>query len=154
MKTAISLAVDSATAIKDLARALINESDRQKATAIEIDLAEKVLHIHLQLSDVLTASIAKDAAHDAQTQRIAEIEAAQRQKERYRLAKVGVGGDFFAYELKPQTELLDSTHEPEHFVCHPCLDIRNQRIALNTVNMSNRPYRLVCPGCGANIPLA
>lgn len=143
MQAELSLAIASAGAVKDLALALISERDRQKAAAIEIDLTKKVLDVQLQLAEVLTASIAKDAVYQAQSQRIAEIEAAQRQKQRYRLSKVGAIGAFFAYALRPSAELLEEADEPEHFICQPCFDIRQQKSILRFVGSY-----CTCPSCG------
>lgn len=128
--------------IRDLGQALVNERDRQKAAAIQVDLTEKVIQAQSQLSQVLGAVIDKDTTIQALSQRIRELEAKQADKARYRLAKMGTLGEFFAYELRPAGELAQDSDEPPHFVCQPCLDAGKKSVLRQT------GLYAVCGVCG------
>ena len=143
----ISMLLSSLDAAKTLAGALLDERDRQKAATIKIDLTEKILHAQTQLSEVLGAVISKDAAISTLSQRVRELEAAQGEKARYQLAKLGVVGDFFAYGLRPAAELSERADEPHHFLCQPCFDAGKKGVLLVT------EYVAVCPLCKNNIPV-
>lgn len=122
MLAEISSLVSSLAHAKNLGSALLDERDRQKAAAIQIDLTNQIVQAQGQLSQVLGAIIEKDGAIQTLTQRVRELEAQQAEKARYRLAKVGTLGNFFAYELRPAAELVERSDEPPHFVCQPCFD--------------------------------
>jgi hypothetical protein len=114
----------------DLARGLIDARDRQVAAAIQVDPTEKLIQAQAQLFEVSKAIADKDAALHALLQRNRELEAAERDKGRYQLAKLGVAGDFFAYQLRPPAELLERQDELPHFVCQPCFDLGKLQIRL------------------------
>ena len=122
----VSTLVASISAAAELAKLLVNERDRQKAAAIESQLTDKITQAQIQLSQVLGAVIEKDGRIQVLTERVRELEAEQSEKQRYRLAKLGAVGDFFAYELRPAAELVERSDEPPHFICQPCFDIRKQ----------------------------
>ena len=122
MLAEISSLVSSLAHAKNLGSALLDERDRQKAAAIQIDLTNQIVQAQGQLSQVLGAIIDKDGAIQTLTQRVRELEAQQSEKARYRLAKVGTLGEFFAYELRPAAELVERSDEPAHFLCQPCFD--------------------------------
>lgn len=122
MLAEISSLVSSLAHAKNLGSALLEERDRQKAAAIQIDLTNQIVQAQGQLSQVLGAIIDKDGTIQTLTQRVRELEAQQSEKARYRLAKVGTVGQFFAYELRPAAELVERTDEPAHFLCQPCFD--------------------------------
>lgn len=90
-----SAALSSLTAIKQLAGLLVDERDRQKAAAIQIDLTN-------------------------QCEQLRVLEAKQSEQDRYRLAEVGTVGKFFAYALRPPSELAERADEVPHFLCQPC----------------------------------
>ena len=115
LTTALSVA-------KDLGGALLNERDRQKAAAIQADLTDKIVQAQIQLTQVLGTIIEKDGLIQTLAQRVRELEAEQAEKSRYRLAKIGVVGQQFAYELRPAAELVERSDEPAHFLCQPCFD--------------------------------
>jgi len=117
----ISALIAGLTYAHTLAGALVNERDSQKAAAIKIELTEKITAAQVQLSQVLAAVIDKDATIHRLAERNRDLEAAQREKERYRLARIGVG-EAFAYQLRPAAELTERNDEPTHFVCQPCFD--------------------------------
>ncbi|XXQ55635.1 hypothetical protein ACA040_004353 [Xenophilus aerolatus] len=122
MSVEISQLMSSLGTVGAIARALIDERDRQKAATLQADLTKQVLDTQMQLSQVLAATIDKDAALHALGQRVRELEAAQAEKARYRLAKIGAVGSVFAYELRPQAELVERPDEPHHFLCQTCFD--------------------------------
>lgn len=130
-----------------LAGALVNERDSQKAASIKIELTEKITAAQVQLSQVLAAVIEKDAAIHRLTERNRDLEAAQREKERYRLARVGTIGEAFAYQLRPAAELSERSDEPTHFICQPCFDAGKKAV----LNMQGA--YATCPMCSAKITI-
>lgn len=131
-----------------LVRALVNERDRQKAASIESDLTDRILQTQAKLAEVLGTIIEKDGTIQALSERIRVLESDQSEKARYRLAKVGSIGDFFAYELRPAAELPERSDEPAHFLCQPCFDAGNKGVLrLNT-------YTAVCPLCKTAVATA
>ena len=56
----ISLLLSSLNASKNLVGLLVDERDRQKAAAIQIDLTNKIIEAQAQISEVLAAVIEKD----------------------------------------------------------------------------------------------
>lgn len=144
----VSLIISSLGAAKDMAGALIGERDRQKAAVIEANLTEKILQAQAQLAQVLAAVIDKDAAIRVLTERVRELEAAQNERARYQLAKLGVVGDFFAYRLRPASELSERADEPEHFLCQPCFDAGKKSV------LRVRKYQADCPVCKSSFAVA
>lgn len=142
MQNEISIAISSFNVLKDIGIAFIGERDRQKALAIELDFTKQLIDLQSKLVEVLSAAIAKDAAYQTQTDRIRQIEAAASEKERYELVQISAVGNFFAYGLRAPSELTDKAHEPQHFVCQPCLDIRKQKSILMF-----RGSDCACPTC-------
>lgn len=106
----------------ELARLMVNERDRHKLAAIQIDFTEKVIQLQTKLSEVSSAIVEKDGRISHLADRVRELERRQSEEARYQLAKVGTVGDFFAYKLRPAAELVERTDEPEHFLCQPCFD--------------------------------
>lgn len=117
----ISVILQNLGIAQTMAGALLNERDRQKAAAIQVDLTEKILGAQAQLAQVMASIVEKDATIHRLSERNRDLEAAQREKERYGLHKVGSTG-VLAYALRPSTELLERKDEPPHFVCQTCFD--------------------------------
>ena len=138
-----STLISSVSSAAELARLLVNERDRQKAAAIEIDLTDKITQAQIQLSQVLGTIIEKDGRIQTLAERVRVLEAEQSEKSRYRLAKVGTVGEFFAYQLRPAAELDERSDEPAHFLCQPCFDIRQHKSILRT---NFGVY--ICDACG------
>lgn len=134
--------ISSLSGAAELVRLLVNERDRQKAAAIEIQLSEKILQAQAQALQVFEAIAAKDRAISALTERVGQLEARQSEKARYRLAKLSTSGDFFAYQLRPPGELEERADEDPHFVCQPCFDA-GKRVVLS----SNGDGYWWCPAC-------
>lgn len=137
----IPLLISSLSAAKTLGGALLDERDRQKAAAIQIQLTEKIIQAQAQLSEVLGTIISKDEALHALRERVRELERAERERDRYRLAKLGVAGDFFAYQLRPTAELTERGDEPPHFLCQPCFDAGKKSV------LSLNDTFAICPIC-------
>lgn len=134
---------------KDLGIALINERDRQKAATIQIDFSEKIIEAQAQLSEVLGTVIEKDRVIQTLSERIRDLETKQNEKARYHLAKLGIGGNFFAYRLRPSGELIERNDEPEHFLCQPCFDAGKKGILVSRDVYGATSYR--CPICKEDV---
>ncbi|WP_156382463.1 hypothetical protein [Acidovorax sp. Leaf160] len=122
MLAEISSLTTALAAAKELGAALLKERDSQKATTIQVDLTDKIVQAQLQLTQILGSVIEKDGRIQALTERVRVLEGEQSEKARYRLAKVGTIGEFFAYQLRPAAELTERADEPTHFLCQPCFD--------------------------------
>lgn len=118
----ISAAITAFSTLKDLAIGLVGERDRQKAAAIEVEFTNKLIEAQTHVMQLLGTVIEQQGRISALEQRLRDIEAAQAEKERYVLAKLGTGREFFAYRLRPGAELKNGVSEVEHFVCQPCFD--------------------------------
>ena len=115
----------SMTVLKELGGLLLDERDRQKAATIHLEFTEKLIEVQAQLLQVLSAVVEQQRQIPVLEQRIRELQAGRAEKERYELAVVGVGGQFFAYRLRGAGELLERTDELPHFVCQPCFEAGN-----------------------------
>lgn len=144
----ISLLLTSISGSIELGNLLVNERDRHKAAAIQIDLTEKLIQAQVQVSQVLAAIIEKDGLIQALTQRNRELEASQTDRARYQLAKLGTVGDFFAYQLRTPSELGDRSDEPAHFLCQPCFDAGKKSVLLVG------KYTALCSVCKTSISVA
>ena len=76
------------------------------------------------------------------------LEAQQSERARYELAKLGVGGDFFAYRLRGVAELRERADEPPHFVCQPCFDAGKKAV------LQVRGHIASCPLCRVSAQIA
>ena len=117
-----SLLISSVSSAVELGKLLVNERDRQKAAAIQVDLTDKLIQAQAHVSQILGAVIEKDGRIQALVERVRELEAQQGERARYKLAKLGTAGEVFAYQLRPAPELVERTDEPTHFLCQPCFD--------------------------------
>lgn len=115
-------AMASFSALKDLGAALIGERDRQKAAAIEVEFNKQLIEAQTQLAQLLGTVIDQQVHIGTLEKRVREMEAAQAEKERYVLAKVGTEREFFAYRLRDPAELTERVDEVEHFICQPCFE--------------------------------
>ena len=130
-----------------MARGLVEERDRQKAAAIQIELSEKILQAQAKFSEILGTVIEKDGTIQSLRERIRELETNEAEKARYRLAKVGSLGHLLAYALRPASELAERADEPEHFVCQPCFDAGKKGV------LHIGPYAAHCPLCNVNVSI-
>lgn len=148
MLAEISSITTALVAAKDLGSALLNERDRQKAATIQIDLTDKIVQAQMQLAQVLGTIIEKDGRIQTLAERVRELEAQNTEKGRYRLAKLGVVGDCFAYQLRPATELDERVDEPTHFLCQPCFDAGKKGI------LQVGKIVAICPLCKTKTQIA
>ena len=110
------------TYLKDIGGFALNERDRQKFAAIQMDLTDKIIQAQANVLEVQNTIATERALVRTLQDRLAELERDDREHSRYQLAKLGTVGDFFAYKLRPPGELTERSDEPEHFVCQPCFD--------------------------------
>ena len=122
----VSTLFASFSSAAELVKLLVNERDRQKAATIHIEFTEKLIEAQAQLLQVLGAVAEQQRQIPVLEQRIRELEAGRAEKERYELAVLGVGGEFFAYRLRRAGELLERADEVPHFVCQPCFEAGNK----------------------------
>lgn len=144
----VSTLVASISGAAELAKLLVAERDRQKAATIEGQLTERITQAQIQLSQVLSTIIEKDGRLQSLAERVRELEAEQSEKNRYRLAKLGTLGNFFAYELRSAAELVERSDEPPHFACQPCFDIRKQKSILRI-----QGALCVCASCSTKVQI-
>lgn len=71
---------------------------------------------------VLGAAIEQADALRAARERIRELEAKEREGQRYQLVEMVPDTGAFAYRLRPAAELDERRDEPVHFLCQPCFD--------------------------------
>lgn len=121
---------------------LVNERDRQKAAALQIDLTQKIIEAQAQFLEVQSAVIAQNGNVAVLEQRLRELQSHAAEKQRYQLAKLGVGREFFAYRLRPPAELLERADEVAHFACQPCFE-GGKKIVLS----GNGDGYWECPAC-------
>lgn len=118
----VSTGLASLRAAVELGGLLVNERDRQKAAAIQIDFTNKLTEAQTQLMELLGTVIDQQRLIATLEKRVREMEASKAEKERYVLSKIGTEREFFAYRLRPSAELVERADEVEHFVCHPCFE--------------------------------
>ena len=147
MSVEIGSLISILSSVGAMARGLVDERDRQKALAIQLDLSEKLLQAQAKFGEVLGAVIEKDRTIQALRERVGELEASQAEKARYRLAKVGTVGEFFAYQLRPADELTERSDEPVHFVCQPCFDAGKKGV------LRIGSYVASCPICQTSVSI-
>ncbi len=118
----IGTAIAALSALKDLGAGLVNERDRQKAAAIQVEFTNKLIEAQAQLTELLGTVISQQGKIGVLEKHVRDMEAAKAEKERYVLAKVGTEREFFAYRLRTSTELVERPDEVSHFVCQPCFE--------------------------------
>ena len=118
----VSTGIASLRGLVEISGLLVNERDRQKAAAIQIEFTNKVIEAQTHLLELLGTVIDQQRQIGALEQRCSDMAAAQAEKQRYVLAKVGTEREFFAYRLRASAELVERADEVEHFACQPCLE--------------------------------
>lgn len=119
----VSTGIASLRLLVEMSGLLVNERDRQKAAAIQIDFTNQVIQTQSHVLELLGSVIDQERLIPTLEQRIRDLEAAKAEKQRYVLAKLGTEREFFAYCLRPPAELLERADEVSHFVCQPCFEI-------------------------------
>ena len=130
MLSELSQLIPIGGAIKNITTALVQERDREKLAALKIELTDKILELQTKLLEVQSAVVLESEALRGAQDRIRELESKEREASRYELAKLGTVGDFFAYRLRPPSELSERQAEPAHFVCQPCLNAGKKSVLL------------------------
>lgn len=115
-------AIAAFSALKDLGSGLINERDRQKAAAIQVDFTNQLIEAQAHLTQLLGTIVSQQGQIGALEKHVRDMEAAKAEKERYVLTKMGTEGEFFAYRLRAAAELSERVDEISHFVCQPCFE--------------------------------
>lgn len=131
-----------------LAKAFIEERDAQKAAALKADLTKRIGESQSLLLEALSTALEQTTTINELRQRVKEMEVQRVEKNRYVLAKLGTLGDFFAYKLRPASELDERVDEPEHFVCQPCLDIRASKSILRFTST-----HAICSECNNTVQI-
>jgi hypothetical protein len=134
------------TAAKDLGLALVSERDRHKAAAIQIEFTEKIVQAQANLLQVLGIATEQAEALRTARERVGELEAGQREAQRYQLVEVVAGRGIYAYRLRPASELDERRDEPVHFLCQPCFDRGIKSVLQRSLNGNS----LVCSGSEAH----
>jgi hypothetical protein len=147
MLSEISQLTSIGLAIKDFATALIQERDSQKLAAIKIDLTDKIIELQAKLLEVQGTIISEREALRVAQDHARDMERSERERSRYELAKLGAFGDFFAYRLRPPSELTERQTEPSHFICQSCLDVRKQKVVMQRRISNVMGEELICPVC-------
>ncbi|MCW5650517.1 MAG: hypothetical protein KIS62_12290 [Ramlibacter sp.] len=145
----IGAAVAAFSAVKDLGVALVGERDRQKATAIEVEFTNKLIEAQSHLTQLLGTVIDQQGHIATLEKRLREMETSRAEKERYVLAKLGVGREFFAYRLRGDGKDPQGLGEVDHFICQPCLE-GDKKVVLNF----NGDGYCFCPVCGHGAQVA
>ncbi|TQI78718.1 hypothetical protein FHU10_1241 [Serratia fonticola] len=114
--------ISSVTSIGQIGKALVDERDRQKLAALQIDLSNKIIEAQTQILQLLGTVVEQQRLIPVLEKRIRELEASDAEKARYQLTKLGSLREFFAYSLRPDAEPLEGTGEVSHFLCQPCFD--------------------------------
>lgn len=118
----VNALISSLTSIGTIGKALIDERDSQKLATLKSDLTNKIIEAQSQFMQLHSTVIEQQRSILTLEQRIRELEAAGAEKARYQLTKLGTDGEFFAYALRPESELPEGTGEVAHFLCQPCFD--------------------------------
>ena len=148
MLSELSQLIPIGGAIKNITTALVQERDREKLAALKIDLTDKILDLQTKLLEVQSAVLLEREALRAAQDRVRQLEGDEREKARYELANLGASGDFHAYRLRVQSELLERQSEPPHFICQPCFDVGKKKSIL-LVNTGEA----FCPSCQLRVAL-
>ena len=138
----VSTGLASFGALTEMLGLLVNERDRQKALAIQIEFTNKLLEAQTHLSQLQGTVIDQQRLVATLEQRLRDMSAREAEKERYVLSKVGTEREFFAYRLRGATELGERADEVDHFVCQPCLD-GGKKVVLS----GNGEGYWECPAC-------
>ncbi len=118
----------------DVAKGLKNMNDAAVRNAAVIELQEHILTAQEQQSALV------EEIRDLKT-RMAELEAWDAEKQRYKLHDFG--GETFAYILKEE----ESNGEPMHRICAPCYQKGHKSILQFRAQNAWRQDKYACPAC-------
>lgn len=121
-------------------KTVVSERDSQLVLKLESELFQKLNTVQLEYTKLLDHKHQADEKNRQLTFRIHELEAAQSERERYGLDRIG-SLDSFAYKLRPPEQLSERKNEPSHFICQPCFDSGKKGV------LAVGRYTAHCPLC-------
>ena len=142
VSTSIASAITSVGAALDMGRNLVGMRDAHITAAVAREFGEKLAAAQAHLLQIGAAANEQQGQISVLAERVRELEAHAAEKDRYRLAKLGVEREFFAYRLRPAAELVERADEVGHFVCQPCFE-SNKKVVLS----GNGDGYWECPVC-------
>ena len=147
MSSEITAALTSLGSLMGIAKTAVEARDDAKAKQAIDDMSER-LTAALQgaLSLAENASSLRMRLDEVEAE-LAKLKANVIERGRYQLAKLGTAGDFFAYRLRPATELVEQQDETPHFVCQSCFE-GGRKVVLQ-IDSSNAS----CPVCKTQLPI-
>ena len=122
VSTSIASALSSVNAALEMGRTFIGMRDAHVTAAAQREFGEKLAGAQAHLLEIGAAAIAQQGQIGVLAERVRELEAHAAEKQRYVLAEVSAGREFFAYRLRNAVELQERADEAPHFVCQPCFD--------------------------------
>jgi hypothetical protein len=124
----------------DAAKALKDMNDANIRNTAVIELQEKILSAQSEQAELIEIAGALKA-------RVAELEAWNADKKRYKLTDLGRGKS--AYTLKEGME----NGEPPHHLCATCYNEGHKSIMQTEIRSPGRCQVLVCHQCGSDLYL-
>lgn len=134
----VGSALGAAKAAFDLTKAFVDVRDATKAQEVKFELMR--LLIQAQETEVALVAEKRDLE-----ERVRKLETWEREKERYLLEEVGLGG--FAYAIRPEAQ----GSEPKHYLCAYCYEQRKKSPLMTVYIPQGRAEMLKCQPCGAEI---
>ncbi|WP_157379611.1 hypothetical protein [Burkholderia ubonensis] len=144
----------------DLAKAAVAARDEMKLAEMQqsindriIDVQNAALSLQEKQSDARDEIDALKEELRTAKSKIADIERARTERDKYILHAVGTGR--FAYALKEEAVGITVNGEPRHFICQPCFDgPENRKVVLRYKAGGNTgrvhiPGTWACPVCQA-----
>lgn len=141
---AIGAAIASLKAAGDMAGAFLKLRDIAQVQGKVIELQSVILSAQQGAMASQGEQLALLEDKRGLEQKIADLEAWDRQKERYQLSEVGRGA--LAYTLKPDAD----PPEPDHMACANCFD-HGRRSILQRSRSGTVEHTFKCPSCAAEI---
>lgn len=144
--TALSSALTSLKAMKDIGQALLTLRDAQASQAVVLDFQRLLLEAHASISQAQEDRAALVEKVSELEKQITNFVTWETEKKRYALTQVSDVG-VFAYVI--QKDMQGS--EPFHMLCTNCYENRKKSIlqALQELRMRRRVHR--CPACMTEI---
>lgn len=145
----LSMLITTLAQAKGFVELLVAERDRQKAAAIHIQLTDQITKAQLSLLEAINAAGQQAEALAVARERVRQLEAQQRERERYQLVELAAGLGIFGYGLRPAAELAERANEPAHFLCQPCFDTGRKAVLIQGEFAGSRTWR--CPVCSTEL---
>ncbi|WP_234192674.1 hypothetical protein [Pseudacidovorax sp. NFM-22] len=136
----IGALASSLTGTLTIAKAIASERDAIKLAELRTQLGEKIIESQGKLLEAQSSIQDQLATISLLRKEIDQLRAERNERQRYDLAAVGEFGNFFAYKLRPASELVDRATEPQHFLCQPCFDGGRKSVLL----LNSHSYCSIC----------